>query len=77
MLLADGEPGGVALGKRGIEPGEAEHPVGLGLVAGELRRECDVARNGPFEQGRELRHQADLASQVEHLVLGRRRGRDS
>ena len=67
LLLADRELRGVALGERRIEPGEVEQPSRVGLSPGAAAREGDVVGDRPLEQGRQLRHQADLAPQLERI----------
>ena len=69
LLLADREPRASRLGEGAVEPGELEQPLDIRLAAGELGAEADVVGDGALEQRRQLRHQADLAAQLEHVAL--------
>ena len=69
LLLADRELAAIALGERGVEPGEVEQARDVGLAPGELGGEADVVLHRPLEQRRQLRHQADLAPQLERVAL--------
>src|SRR6185295_19331943 len=69
LLLPDRELARVAGGELGVEPGKVEQPPDVGLAPGQLGGEADVVLDRPLEQRRKLRHQADLAPQLERIAL--------
>ncbi len=72
LLLADRELGDVAPGELRIEAGEAQAALGVQLLAGEPGRVGEVRLDRPLQQGRQLRHQRDLAAQGQRVVLAER-----
>jgi hypothetical protein len=69
LLLPDRQLGGIAILEGRIEPGQLEAAERVEAVAGESRPVSDVVVDGAVDQGGQLRHEADLAAQLERITL--------
>ena len=69
LLLADRQSPRGSLGERAVEAGEPERPLDVTVVTAEPRTVAHVLANRARQQRRQLRHETNLATQREHVIV--------